>query len=266
MAPVSHRVVRVERETDDVVTIDVEPVGAVASIEPGQFTMLYAFGVGEAPISVSGCPSDDGVLRHTISGVGAVTRELCRLDVGDQVGVRGPFGTGWPIEEPEDLLVVAGGIGLAPLRPVVRRALAPARTARRLSVVIGARRPDGLLYRDEIDDWTDAGATVAVTVDAPSHDWRGEVGTVTAPTVRLVDDPASTRALLCGPEVMMRVVARALIDRGVAPQHVTVSLERNMHCAIGHCGRCQLGPMFVCTDGPVLPWPVAEPLLEVRRW
>ena len=267
MAPVLHRVVRVEREAAGVVTIDIGCDEPLASIAPGQFTMLYAFGVGEAPVSVSGCPSDDGVLRHTVRAAGAVTAALCRLAPGDTVGVRGPFGTGWPIDGTagSDLLVVAGGIGLAPLRPAVRRALVSA-PPRRVSVVVGARSPADLLYRDDLDDWSGRGARVAVTVDAPTRGWPGEVGTVVAPMTRLLGDRTGTVALLCGPEVMMRVAARELALRGVDPARILVSLERNMHCAIGQCGHCQLGPAFVCTDGPVLPWSVAAPLLEVRRW
>ena len=257
-------------ETPDVVTLDLEPVDAGSrDPEPGQFSMLYAFGAGEVPISVSGCPRDDGALRHTVRAVGAVTRALCRLQPGDSLGLRGPFGTGWPLRsiEGHDLVVVAGGIGLAPLRPVVRRVLADRARFGRVGVVAGARTPDDLLFGAELAGWrARPDLDVAVTVDAAGPAWGGEVGVVTKLLPRLTLDAGRTAALLCGPEIMMRLVARWLLDAGVDPERIHVSLERNMQCGLGHCGHCQLGPLFVCTDGPVLTWSRAAPLLEVRHW
>jgi NAD(P)H-flavin reductase len=223
--------------------------------------------VGEAPISVSGCPGEDGVLRHTVRAAGAVTSALRALAPGDPIGVRGPYGSCWPLDEPagRDLLVVAGGIGFAPLRPVVRHALR-ARGWRRIAVAVGARRPEDILFREELPTWTEGGAEVAVTVDAATPGWPGEVGVVTGLLGRLTTDPAHTVAMVCGPEVMMRFVVRDLLACGVTSDAIFVSLERNMQCAIGHCGHCQLGPAFICLDGPVLPWTTAHRLLEVRRW
>jgi NAD(P)H-flavin reductase len=276
LTPVAFRVVDSRQETADVVTLDLEPVGAgsgtpgsMDGAQPGQFTMLYAFGVGEAPISVSGCTSDDGVLRHTIRAAGAVTRALCALAPGEELGVRGPFGVGWPLDAVEglDLVMVGGGIGLAPLRPVVRRAVAARSHFGRLALVAGARTPADLLYGSELRTWRSRfDLDVAVTVDAPAAGWHGNVGLVTEVLGRVAFDPARAAAFLCGPEVMMRAVAGRLLDAGVAAERVFVSLERNMQCAFGHCGHCQIGPLFVCADGPVVPWPVAAPLLEVRRW
>jgi anaerobic sulfite reductase subunit B len=269
MAPLPYRVGRVRPESATVVTLDVEPLGtAMPAPEPGQFCMLYAYGVGEAPISVSGCPADDGVLRFTIREAGLVTGALCATRPGDPIGVRGPYGAGWPLDDlaVSDLLMIGGGIGIAPLRPVVRRALHDGRAPRRVAVAVGARRPEDLLFHDELVEWEQGGAEVAVTVDAPSSGWRGDVGVVTALLDRLLPDPAATVAMVCGPEVMMRVVAQRLLDAGLDPAAIHVSLERNMHCGIGHCGHCQIGPLFVCLDGPVRPWTAARPLLEVRAW
>lgn len=268
MAPLPYRVHRVHREASDVVTLDVEPDGdGMADPEPGQFCMLYAYPIGEVPISVSGCPTDDGLLRHTVRAVGSVTRALCAARPGDPIGVRGPYGTGWPTSNipGADLLVVCGGLGFAPLRPVVRRALSGPGPPRSLRVVVGARQPDDLLFCSELAAWADQGVDVAVTVDAAPPGWAGEVGTVTRLLRRIVN-PTTTIACVCGPEVMMRVVARQLLDAGLDPTNVFVSLERNMHCGIGQCGHCQLGPLLICQEGPVRPWSLAAPLLEVRRW
>jgi NAD(P)H-flavin reductase len=179
------------------------------------------------------------------------------------VGVRGPFGTGWELPGAAglDLLVVAGGIGLAPLRPLVRDALAAPGRYGRLSVLIGAREPGGLLYTEEVRSWP-AALTI---VDRPDARWPGDVGVVTALLDRVPFDPPSTAAFVCGPEPMIRAAAGELVHRGVGPDRIRVSLERNMHCATGHCGHCQLGPLLLCRDGPVVSWTVAQPLLMVRE-
>ena len=272
LTPVAYQVAARHDESADVVTLDLEPVEPAAAIDepaPGQFTMLYAFGIGEAPISVSGCPADDGTLRHTIRSAGAVTRALCDLAPGDQLGVRGPFGVGWPLADVDglDLVVIGGGIGLAPVRPVLRQVIAERDRFGRVALVVGARTPGDLLYRSELAEWRGRfDLDVEVTVDAAPIEWRGDVGVVTKVLPRLAVDPARAAAFVCGPEVMMRVVARHLLDAGFDAERIHVSLERNMQCAVGHCGHCQLGPVFVCTDGPVLPWSAAALLLEVRRW
>lgn len=265
LTPRAHRVVDVRRETADVVTVDLVPVdGEPLDLDSGQFCMVYAFGVGEAPISVSGTVDDEGVLRHTIRRAGLVTRALCDVRPGEVVGIRGPYGRGWPTQlDGAEVLVVGGGIGLAPLRPLIRSAL---RTASHVAVAIGARQPADLLFGSEPDEWADRGASVVRTVDVAPEGWRGEVGFVTDPALRLVRDPRRTIACVCGPEPMMRAVARRLVDLGVDADHVFVSVERNMHCAVGHCGRCQLGPVLVCRDGPVLPWSEIAGPVAVRSW
>jgi NAD(P)H-flavin reductase len=270
MVPTRYRVISREQETADTVTIALEPIDdPIDEPEPGQFTMLYAFGVGEVPISVSGCPRREGVLKHTIRSVGATTRALCSLEVGSMVGVRGPFGVGWGVSvaHGSDVLIIGGGIGLAPLRPVVREVLADQEQYGRVGVLIGARTPGELLFAAEVESWNAfSDVHVAVTVNAASRGWTGHVGLVTTLIDHVPITPSLATAFLCGPEVMIRVVARALVDAGADAERIFVSLERNMHCAVRQCGHCQLGPLFICADGPVVTWAAAEPLLEVRRW
>jgi anaerobic sulfite reductase subunit B len=264
MVPVIHRVVDRRVELDDTVTLRLRPVDApLPPPQPGQFTMLWAPGIGEAPISLAGV--DDGDLVHTIRAVGAVTTALCAMEPGELLGVRGPFGTGWELERAvgRDVIVMAGGLGLVPLRPVIRELVARHDEFGRIRVLIGGRSPDTLLYPDETLEW-DRTLDVDITVDAADKGWRGHVGVVTELLRSRLPDPTTTTAFVCGPEVMMRFGAMALLDRGLAADDVLVSLERNMHCAIGHCGRCQLGPVFVCKDGPVVPWSRVDPLVKIR--
>ncbi|MHB1510625.1 MAG: FAD/NAD(P)-binding protein [Acidimicrobiales bacterium] len=285
MRPVLYTVRSAQRETAATVTIVLEPhgqedTGAAGDgaaqdpaaqrpepIAPGQFNMLWSWGVGEAPISASQA-APGGALVHTIRDVGGVTKALCAKQPGDVVGVRGPFGRGWDIDTARgrDLVVVGGGIGLAPLRPVVHAILDSRADFGRVALVVGARSASELLFRSELDSWwRDSAITVRTIVDRPSPDWHGSVGIVTNELPRLAIDPVRTVVMVCGPEVMMRFVALNLIERGVAPEAIQVSLERNMQCAVGQCGHCQLAGYFLCRDGPVLTWDSARPLLEVRE-
>ncbi|GAA0250944.1 FAD/NAD(P)-binding protein [Saccharothrix mutabilis subsp. mutabilis] len=262
--PVAHRVVRRTEETADSATLLLRPVhDPLPPFRPGQFAMLYAHGVGEIPISVSGIPGG-GDLLHTVRAVGAVSRALHGAEPGTVLGARGPFGTTWDLHRTEDLLVVAGGIGLAPLRPVLRHALAHRDRYRRVVLVAGARTPEDLPFRAEVERWADA-VEVVTTVDRGGPGWTGRVGFVTEPLAVLPLDVERTTALLCGPEPMMRFSARTLITRGVPADRVQVSLERNMQCGTGRCGHCQLGPLLLCRDGPVVDFPVAEPLFAVKE-
>ncbi len=265
MTPLPYRVVRKRRENHDNWTLELEPVGeALEPIAPGQFTMLYAFGIGEVPISTSGDLERSDTLVHTIRAVGAVTRALCAARAGDVVGVRGPFGNTWPIAEAvgHDLVLVGGGVGLPPLRPVVYDALAHREDFRRVAVLYGGRTPDDLLFRKELDGWS-RHIDVDVTVDAASSDWAGKVGVVTKLIPPAHFDPADAVAFVVGPEIMMRFTARALLERGVAPERIWISMERTMRCGVGLCGHCQLGPTLICRDGPVYRWDELAELLEV---
>ncbi|WP_413759865.1 FAD/NAD(P)-binding protein [Streptomyces sp. MMBL 11-3] len=267
--PLPYEVVRARRETADTVTLTLSPAGpsALPPFAPGRFAMVYAFGVGEIPVSVSRI--DGHEIVHTIRSVGAVSAALCRLEPGAQVGLRGPFGTGWELERAAggDVLVVAGGIGLAPLRPLVLDALAASGAYGRLSLLAGARTPRDLLYTDQLRAWATAHGPphCAVAVDRPGPGWHEHVGIVTTLLDRAPFDPANTTAYVCGPEVMIRATARDLFHRGLAPHRIRVSLERNMRCATATCGHCQLGGVLVCRDGPVIGWDRAEPLLAVRE-
>lgn len=222
---------------------------------PGQFNMLYLPGVGESAISMSGSPERPTEWMHTIRIAGNVTRSLAALQRGDTLGVRGPFGTGWPIPEltGRDVVLVAGGLGLAPLRPLIDHVIRQRSRFGKIWLIIGARSPASLLYRTEYDRWRQAGLEVQLTVDQPESSWSGPIGVVTLPLERIEwARPDQTSLLTCGPEVMMKYVALMAIRRGIAADQVWVSMERNMQCAVGLCGHCQWGAAFICKDGPVL--------------
>lgn len=268
MLPSRHRVVAVTRELEDTVTLELEPVDRpLAQAAPGQFNMVYAFGQGEVPLSVSGDPSVRETVTHSVRSVGPTTEALCALGAGDIVGVRGPYGRGWDTDRARgcDVVIIGGGIGVAPLRPLIYGILGDPQAFGRVNVLIGARSPETLLYSSEIDEWRARGdLAVEVTVDRAGPGWRGDVGVVTALIPRATIDPANTVAFICGPEVMMRFAAKGLVERGVPPANIEVSLERNMKCAIAQCGHCQLGPILVCREGPVGTWERLEPLLAER--
>jgi NAD(P)H-flavin reductase len=269
-----YRIVERRVELDDVVTLSIVP-SSTQSIEPmsfthGQFNMLTAFGVGEVAISMSSSPGADGPLEHTIRDVGAVTHALCTAPVGSAIGVRGPFGHDWglaSVDDGTDVVVVAGGIGLAPLRGAVRDLADQCqRRAGGVFVLAGARSPDQILFPRDLEAWRAAGIYVDVTVDVGAPGWLGSVGVVTVVLPRAPFEPANAVALLCGPEIMMRFAARQLVDQGVDPQRIRVSLERNMQCGVGLCGHCQLGPLLVCRDGPVVTYGgVADTLFMERN-
>ncbi len=265
--PLPFRVAGRRQDTVDTSTISLEPVGAGLEVSPGQFVMVHAFGIGEVPISVSGLPEREGdPLVLTVRAVGAVSRAICAAEPGAVLGLRGPFGNGWPVAEASggDIVVVAGGIGLAPLRPVVRRVLAQRIRYRDVSILYGARTPQDLLYTDELVGWG-AQATVEVTVDAAGTEWLGRVGVVPQLLARASFRPGAVTAFVCGPEVMMHFTVEALRERGVPDERIILSLERDMRCGVGLCGHCQLGPTLVCRDGPVYSQADVGRLLEVRE-
>jgi NAD(P)H-flavin reductase len=269
MVPVPYRVNRARRETHDTVTLDLEPLdGDRPGFRPGQFNMLYAFGKGEVPISISGDPTRPGPLVHTVRAVGHATRTICAARKGEVLGVRGPFGSAWPIERAtgRDLVIVAGGIGLAPLRPALYEVLSRRGTYHRVSLFYGTRSPADILFRRELQAWRGRfDLDVEVTVDHAAGEAFENVGVVTRVLRRAAFEPGETTALVCGPEVMMRFAVSDLLERGVAEQDVWVSMERNMQCAIGLCGHCQFGPEFVCKDGPVFRYADVERLFRVRE-
>lgn len=268
MRPRQARVRSKRQDTRDTWTLELALVdGAPLPFVPGQFDMLWPFGVGEAPISLCGDPGRPETIVHTVRAVGAVTRAITGAAPGDVLGLRGPFGTGWPVVQAigHDVVIVAGGIGLAPLRPAVLDLLSRRGQYGRISLIYGARTPDDLLYPLELEDWAARGLQVITTVDAAGPSWRGAVGVVTHALARADVDPARAVAMVCGPEVMMRFTAQELVARGVSPASAFLSMERNMRCAVAVCGHCQHGPTLLCRDGPVLTWERLRPLLAVRE-
>jgi len=267
MVPEPARVLSWRRESHDTVTLALE-TATRRPFRPGQFNMLYAFGAGEVPISISGDPATAGVAVHTVRSVGAVTEAICRLRRGGVVGVRGPFGTPWPVGEARggDLIIVAGGVGLAPVRPVVYHALARRADYRRVFLLVGARTPEDLLFRRELERWQRQGdLTVLVSVDRAAAGWKGRVGVAPALLADVEIDAGNAVAFLCGPEVMMRFCVRELGRRGLPDERIHLSMERNMKCAVGLCGHCQYGPTFICKDGPVLRYDRIRPLFWLRE-
>jgi NAD(P)H-flavin reductase len=263
------RVRKNRKETADTRTLDLvyDNGSDVPAWRPGQFMMLYVFGVGEIPVSISGDPEQRQSITHTVRAVGGVSRAICGAKPGAAIGVRGPFGSAWPTDRWEhyDLLLVAGGIGLAPLRPALYTIMANRSRYGHVSVLVGARTPDILLYRGELDRWRKRNIDVSVTVDAAAAGWHGPVGPVTTLIPRIEFDASHAAALIVGPEIMMRVVVQALSERGIPLDRLFVSMERNMKCAVGFCGHCQLGPAFICKDGPVFSYSRLEPWLRIRN-
>jgi NAD(P)H-flavin reductase len=267
MIPVAARVGNVEKETYDTFTLSLEPANGqdLGQFLPGQFSMLYVCGVGELPISISGDPEEPGRLVYTVRSVGKATNALVTRKAGDTIGVRGPFGTSWPLTAArgKDVLVVAGGIGLAPLHPAIYHILRHRGDYRRLVVLYGARSPRDLLYRKQLTAWGYVPDTqVLITVDYGGLSWRGYVGVVTTLFRYVRLQPDRTVALVCGPEIMMRYVVRELEARGLAADDIYLSMERNMKCAVGFCGHCQFGPHFICKDGPIFPYTWVRPWLD----
>jgi len=249
----------VRTETADTFTFlfDLGERQSPADFMPGQFNMLYVFGVGEVPISVASF-REEKLLMHTVRSVGTVTNLLTKLSVGENIGIRGPFGRGWPIAEAEgkQLLVIAGGLGLPPLRPVIEEGISKPGRFAGVKILYGARTPVDLIYTHEYSRWQAAnGCDLLLTVDRGDGDWRGNVGVVTTLFAKAGIDPGRAIAFICGPELMLKFSIQELMKMGVPAERIFISLERNMSCASGTCGHCQLGPYFICRDGPVFSYP-----------
>ncbi len=267
--PLPYKIVSKHKDTQDIATIAIEPVeGSIKPYKSGQFNMLTAYRVGEVAISISSEPTSAKRIVHTIRDVGAVSHALINSEIGDMIGVRGPFGTDWQTSDPgdADYVVVAGGIGLAPLRGAIFELANQIGKKRKVNLLVGARSPDQIIYVADMRRLEQLGVKVYETVDIADSNWRGSVGLVTELIDKAVFDPSNTKALLCGPEIMIRFTARKLIESGIDPQSILVSLERNMQCGIGLCGHCQLGPYLICRDGPVFTWaPLVKDLLSQKE-
>lgn len=233
---------------------------------PGQFNMIYMPGYGEAAISISSDPDQPSRLGHTIRAVGNVTNALRRLRTGNQMLLRGPFGTPWPIEQcrGKDLIIACGGLGLAPLRPVIYYVLNHREQFGAVHLLFGTRTPQDLLFPDEYETWRQGGLDVQITVDRATPEWRGKIGFVTQLLGKIKTPAENTRVLTCGPEIMMRFVAYEALNQRIDKSSIFLSMERNMKCAIGFCGHCQWGPSFVCKDGPVYSYDAIESFLTVE--
>ncbi len=247
---------RIIKETADTFSLELTPQNGERQFvfRPGQFNMLNVFGVGEVPISISGDTANISRLVHTTRAVGTVTKAMSALKVGDSLGVRGPYGTSWPVAEAEenDVVIIAGGIGLAPLRPVIYHLLEHRHKFGRVVLLYGARTPEEMLFTKELEKWRSRfDMDIHLTVDRATGGWRGNVGVVTQLIGHSPFDRTHCLAMVCGPEVMMRFTIYELNKRGVPDDRLYVSMERNMKCGIGLCGHCQIGPTFVCKDGPV---------------
>ena len=260
MTPQFVRLLDFRQDTEDVFTLTLETKNF--SYKPGQFNMLYAFGAGEAAISISG--HQENRVIHTIRKVGSVTGLLSKLKVGEEIGVRGPFGQAWPLPEGRDIVIVAGGIGLAPLRPAIRQIVENRDSYGNVHLIYGARSPEDLLFTDEIENWAKL-INVITTVDTCDRSWTGHVGVVIPLLEQLELNPKNTIALTCGPEIMMRFTASTLTNKLLEAAQIFISMERNMKCAVSHCGHCQLGPYFVCKDGPVFTLEQLKQFWTVRQ-
>ena len=268
MLPVPMRIKRAQKENYNTFTLELEPVEKEFRFAPGQFNMLYVFGMGESAISISGDPTKPEKLIHTIREVGAVTSAMRKLRAGDFIGVRGPFGSSWPVEEAlgNDVLIITGGIGLAPLRPVIYHTLNNRDRYGKVVILYGARTPEDILYLKELEQWKGRfDLDVFVTVDSAMKGWRGNVGFVTKLISKASFDPHNTTAMICGPEVMMRFTVMELRHCGLKDEDIFVTMERNMKCAIGFCGHCQYGPTFMCKDGPVYRYNQVQRLMDIRE-
>jgi anaerobic sulfite reductase subunit B len=269
LVPQIHEVLENRAEIPGVVTLRVAPIGeAPRTFLPAQIGMVGAFGVGEAAISISSSITDHAAHEYTIRRAGAITTALTRLHPGDQLWVRGPFGVPWDLDlDGRDVIIAAGGLGIAPLRSAVYEILRHRDRFGEVVAVIGGRSPELLLYAGEYAAWRAGGIRIAATIDRAADNWGGRVGFVPDVLDTVSDelglDPHDTSALVCGPDIMMQLVAEVLVGRGVPADQIQLTLERNMQCGNGLCGHCQLDSLIVCRDGPVVRWPVVAGSLTV---
>jgi NAD(P)H-flavin reductase len=263
--PIPFTIVSVKQEIERCFTIELSTEQPFV-FHPGQFNMVYAFGHGEVPISMSGSCSDKNKIIHTIRSVGSVTEELERSKPGECLGIRGPFGSYWPIEKytGKDIIIMAGGLGIAPVRPLIYHVLENRSLYNNVYLLYGTRSPKTILFNDELDAWNKL-IDVKVTVDSTTQNWDGHVGVVTNLLQTISFQSDNSAAFVCGPEIMMRFSAYALQDLNLSSNRIYLSMERNMKCAVGLCGRCQYGKFFVCKNGPVFTLEDINNLLKIRE-
>lgn len=271
--PVAAEITRRTQESPSVFTLGLrlcDPAQHRAySFAPGQFNMLYLYGVGEIPISIVSDPDSDDELEHTIRVVGRVTRGFDALKVGDRIGMRGPYGRGWPLDQVrgQDLLLLTGGLGCAPLVSVINYVIQRRAEFGRVAILQGVKHMDDLIWRDRYDQWAAVpGTQILLAADVADTSWSWHIGLVTELIDQIRFDVHGARVMLCGPEPMMLAGVRKLCAAGVAEEHIWMSMERNMQCALGQCGHCQIGPHFVCKDGPVFSYPQLREQLGVKGY
>lgn len=267
LLPQPYTVLSNKKETSDIFTLELKALDHSSfNFAPGQFNMVYLFGFGEVPISISSDPADKSVLLHTIRSVGPVTEGLRKLGPGEEVGIRGPFGTAWPLSSKgREVLIVAGGVALAPLRAALCFLAQNLNQYQSVTLLYGARTPQDMMYKEELALWAKQGITVEVSVDHKDDVWQGPVGVVTNLISRHVHNPKNTLALVCGPEIMMHFSVLELVKAQVKEEQIFLSMERNMQCATGFCGHCQLGPYFMCKDGPIFRYPQLKKWLAIKE-
>lgn len=267
LLPVPCKIQSVAQETHDVFSLTLSsPDKRESSFLPGQFNMLFLFGYGEVAISISGDPSKKEEIVHTVRSVGAVTQAMEKLRKGDEIGIRGPFGTHWPFEKKEcDVLIIAGGIGMAPLRPAIHYLMKHRRDYKNVTLLYGSRSPSDLIYKNELTLWKKQGIEVKVSVDRGDETWHGSIGVITSFISKHIPNPQNTLVLICGPEVMIQFAIQELLRKNVDEHSMYLSMERNMQCAVGFCGHCQYGPHFLCKDGPVFSYEQLKPWLTIKE-
>lgn len=269
--PVVAEVMSRQLESPGIFTLDLSikdpQVASTYRFKPGQFNMLSLFGVGEIPISISSNPENPVLLGHTIREVGRVTSGFAQLKAGDQIGLRGPFGNGWPLQETpgKDVLIITGGLGCAPVNSVIFEVLRHREDFGKLTILQGVKHSNDIIWRERYDEWSKLENTqVLLAADVSTSEWPGITGPVTQLLEQVELHPEKTHVMMCGPEAMMHAVALELIKLGMPDTGIWLSLERSMHCAKGHCGHCQFGSRFVCRDGPVFSYCEIRALLGKR--
>ncbi|WP_333654205.1 FAD/NAD(P)-binding protein [Dissulfurispira sp.] len=253
--PLSGKIEEITELTGDVRLFKVK-TGASIDYVPGQFFMVSFWGAGEVPISVASLPEKNGTIELCIRKTGVVTSAIHSLETRQTIGLRGPYGNGFPIDisKGRDVVMVAGGIGIAPLRPLIKQFIKNHNEVGKVTLLYGSRTPDEIIFRDEVEEWEKAGITVVLTADKGSDKWNGSVGLVTGlwPEVRTGFKRAV--AYICGPEVMIKAAMRDLFFLGMPDEKIITTLESHMKCGVGKCGHCYAGPKYICTDGPVFSY------------
>lgn len=265
MIPIPFVISKIKKETKDTFTIELDTPNKF-EFKAGQFNMLYLFGVGEVAISISGDPSKREKLVHTIRNVGSVTNRISNLKKNDVLGVRGPFGSSWQIEnfQNKDILIIAGGLGLAPVRPIIYYILNNRNSFNKVTILYGTKNPNEIIFKNELHKWKSSfDIDLQIIVDNPDSNWKGNTGLITTLIKNLNFVPDNTIAMICGPEIMMKVSSIEVQNKGLNPQNIYLSMERNMKCAIGLCGHCQYGSKFICKDGPVFSYLEIKHLLDI---